>query len=90
MPYELPAYNEENWHIKLNASIEAVKQLAEQNAGPLPSDIGDVMVARYDNGWPARPTSDVTKTVIWLGGTPSTPPTAHVTGVDLWYVPNPQ
>ena len=51
---------------------------------------GDVFVARYNAGWPARPTSDATRTVLWVGGTPETPPTNHVSGVDLWYVPNPQ
>lgn len=72
MAYELPAYGEENWHLKLDASLN---DLHETRA----------VVVHYDAGWPSRPTAE---TVIWVGGTPNTPPTEGVTGADLWYVPN--
>jgi hypothetical protein len=46
------------------------------------------IVVRYDSGWPNRPTDSADVTVLWVGGTPSTPPTDVISGVDLWYVPN--
>lgn len=72
MAFDLPAYGEQNWHSKLDASLNELHQ-------------GRAVVVVYDAGWPARPTAD---SVIWVGGTPSTPPTSGVHGKDLWYVPN--
>lgn len=47
---------------------------------------GNTITVYYDddNGWPARPTDDVTVTVQWIGGTVDDPPTQRVVDVDLW------
>ena len=49
--------------------------------------VNGVLAVHYAAGWDVRPTDDDSVTVIWIGGTPSTPPTDGITGVDLWYVP---
>lgn len=49
--------------------------------------VNGVLAVHYSSGWATRPTTDPSVTVIWIGGTPLTPPTNHVAGVDLWYVP---
>lgn len=45
---------------------------------------GTTLTVTYNAGWPTRPTARTDITVQWIGGTEATPPTAGVTGVDLW------
>jgi hypothetical protein len=49
----------------------------------LPS--GTTISAYYSGtAWPARPTARTDVTVLWIGGSSTTPPTAGLSGKDLW------
>lgn len=45
---------------------------------------GITLAVYYNSGWTARPTARTDITVQWIGGTEATPPTAGVTGIDIW------
>lgn len=47
---------------------------------------GSTVTVRYNNGWPARPTSRTDVTVLWLGGVEGDPPPSlpATSGRDLW------
>lgn len=57
-----------------------------EGGGSLP---GGVMLMIEHNGtsWPARPSGGSAIRVHWVGGSPSTPPPAGLSGHDLWSVP---